>query len=83
MRIKLSKKEGFLDAPSQCSFYLSWFYWVLRETELKGFKMTEFYIDGQRIVAHACVISVLVFTCVIILKMWVPLDHIMSLIAAA
>lgn len=45
--------------------------------------MTEFYIDGQRIAAHVCVISVLFFICMVILKMWVSLDHIMSLMAAA
>jgi len=44
--------------------------------------MTEFCIDGQGIEAHVCVISVLFIICIIILKMWVSLDHIMSLTAA-
>lgn len=45
--------------------------------------MTEFYTDGRRIVAHACVASVLFFICMIILKIWVSLDRIMPLMAAA
>lgn len=40
--------------------------------------MTEFYPDGQRLVAHVCGASVLFFIRMIILKMRVSLDRIMS-----